>query len=384
MQPLDESFPVSGSQAGGLQSKHWRWLAASLVAVSFAGPLFAGGGEEEGLFAQEKAVNRSCAGQDSLFGHAVASKRAFLGVELTDLSPELRSHFGVPSEAGVMVKRLVDDSPAFRGGLAVGDIITRVGEQEIQGTWRLTTAIRGHEPGEVVDIEYWRDGEARSATVTLDEREGCVVDISNMVGDLEDLRIHMPEIQAESLRISETAMAEAMEALRDIDWEEQLKDVEALQIDLEMQRQMEEMQIQMQELSERLQLEMEENGLQFREIMKEQEKVFREEHKVRIKAERQARRDLERAREIQRALAEQQREMAEDQRELEVEARAEAQEALQEAHEEMREARQEAHEEMHEAQQEMLEARQEALQEVLEDLQEEREDAAEEGGGVLF
>ena len=48
-----------------------------------------------------------------------------LGVGLTDLTPELREHFGVGGDAGVMISRVVEDSPAAKAGLRVGDIIER-------------------------------------------------------------------------------------------------------------------------------------------------------------------------------------------------------------------------------------------------------------------
>ena len=44
----------------------------------------------------------------------------YLGVELVDLTPELREHFGAPRDVGVMVGRVEPGSPAARAGLEVG------------------------------------------------------------------------------------------------------------------------------------------------------------------------------------------------------------------------------------------------------------------------
>lgn len=96
---------------------------------------------------------------------------AFLGVELSDLTPELRTHFGVPQDAGVMVGKLVDESPAFRAGLEVGDIVTAVDGEPVAFSSALARAIRGHEDGETVVLEVWRDGQMQKISATLEERE---------------------------------------------------------------------------------------------------------------------------------------------------------------------------------------------------------------------
>lgn len=96
---------------------------------------------------------------------------AFLGVQLSELTPELRTHFGVPDDAGVMVGKVVDDSPAFRAGLEVGDIVTAVGHEPVASASALARAIRGHEDGDTVVFEVWRDGQVQKIDATLEERQ---------------------------------------------------------------------------------------------------------------------------------------------------------------------------------------------------------------------
>ena len=97
----------------------------------------------------------------------------FLGVATTELTPELRAHFGVPEAAGVLVARVVDDSAAAAAGVRVGDILTAVGEQSIDSTGDLIRAVRGLEPGTAVDLELWRDGSLQTLGATLGERQGA-------------------------------------------------------------------------------------------------------------------------------------------------------------------------------------------------------------------
>ena len=96
---------------------------------------------------------------------------AFLGVQLSDLTPELRTHFGVPEDVGVMVGKLVDGSPAFRAGLEVGDIVTAVDGEPVASAPALARAIGGHEDGDTVVLEVWRDGQMEKISATLEERE---------------------------------------------------------------------------------------------------------------------------------------------------------------------------------------------------------------------
>ena len=95
---------------------------------------------------------------------------AYLGVELVNLNEPLRAHFGVPAGSGVLVSNVVDDSPAARAGVQVGDIITRVDGEDVTSSRKLTTMVRKAEAGDPADLELWRDGKVETVSTTLDER----------------------------------------------------------------------------------------------------------------------------------------------------------------------------------------------------------------------
>ena len=95
----------------------------------------------------------------------------FLGVEMTRLTPELRSHFGVPEDRGVLVARVVEDSPAARAGLRTGDILTAVDGKAVDSTGNLVEAISSREEGDRVRVEVWRDGHPLELDATLAKRE---------------------------------------------------------------------------------------------------------------------------------------------------------------------------------------------------------------------
>lgn len=95
---------------------------------------------------------------------------AYLGVELVNLNEPLRAHFGVPEGSGVLVSNVVDDSPAARAGVQVGDIVTRFDGEDVTSSRKLTTMVRKAEAGDPADLEVWRDGKVETLSTTLDER----------------------------------------------------------------------------------------------------------------------------------------------------------------------------------------------------------------------
>jgi hypothetical protein len=97
--------------------------------------------------------------------------RGYLGVQLLNLTPELRSHFGVTEDAGVMVAKVEPGSPAEQAGLRVGDILTEVDSNPIESSWSLSRYVRGKKEGDSVSLELWRDGGARAVFATIVEKE---------------------------------------------------------------------------------------------------------------------------------------------------------------------------------------------------------------------
>ena len=106
---------------------------------------------------------------------------AYLGVELTELTPELRSHFGVPDDRGVMIGHVEEDSPAAAAGLAVGDIVTAIDGEPVESSWDLSVAVRRHEGGDSVALEVWRDGRSLDLSATLEEREREQIDLGRLL-----------------------------------------------------------------------------------------------------------------------------------------------------------------------------------------------------------
>ena len=104
-------------------------------------------------------------------------RRGYLGVGLTELTPELRAHFGAPEEAGVMVSSVESGSPADKAGLQVGDILARIDGKDVKSSWDVRARVREYEEGQQVPLEVWRDRKVQTLTTTIALRERGELDM---------------------------------------------------------------------------------------------------------------------------------------------------------------------------------------------------------------
>jgi len=97
-------------------------------------------------------------------------RRSRLGISLVDITPELRSHFGAPKDAGVLVGSVEKDSPAAKAGIEVGDVVTSVDGEKCESSGEIGRAIRGKSAGETVSLEVVRKGSSKKLTAKVEER----------------------------------------------------------------------------------------------------------------------------------------------------------------------------------------------------------------------
>jgi len=76
-----------------------------------------------------------------------------------------------PVETGVLLSGVREGSPAERAGLRGGDVVVGLGGMEVGDLYDLTDALRAHEPGDRVVVEWLREGERMSGETTLGSRD---------------------------------------------------------------------------------------------------------------------------------------------------------------------------------------------------------------------
>ena len=97
------------------------------------------------------------------------NRGAWLGIYSQTLTTELRDGLDYRG-SGVLVNRVVSDSPADQAGLEKGDIILSVNSNSVESPEDLSDAIQSHQPGDAVKLEIVRDGDRRSITANLSAR----------------------------------------------------------------------------------------------------------------------------------------------------------------------------------------------------------------------
>ena len=68
---------------------------------------------------------------------------------------------------GAEVQSVESGGAADKAGLEKGDVVTKVGDEVIDGSESLVATVRGHRPGDKVTLTYLRDGKSRTTTATL-------------------------------------------------------------------------------------------------------------------------------------------------------------------------------------------------------------------------
>jgi serine protease Do len=94
-------------------------------------------------------------------------ERGFLGVTIQEITPQLAQQFDLPVDHGVGIRSVQSDSPADNAGLQTGDIIVKLGDAEISTSGDLFGALAAHRAGDVVEVQYYHDGDLTTTQVTL-------------------------------------------------------------------------------------------------------------------------------------------------------------------------------------------------------------------------
>jgi len=109
-------------------------------------------------------------------------EHAFIGITGGTVTPELAKALNLPVDEGVIVQTVVEDGPADKAGLEAGgtsatidgeevrlggDIITEVDGKKVKSMEELVELIQGSKPGDEFELKILRDGQEKTADVTL-------------------------------------------------------------------------------------------------------------------------------------------------------------------------------------------------------------------------
>jgi len=97
--------------------------------------------------------------------------RGRIGVGIAEVTKDVAEALGLQRASGALVRSVEAGSPAERGGVEVGDIITRFDGRAIERSSDLPRLVGGTRPGTQVGVQVWRKGVTRDLTLTVAELE---------------------------------------------------------------------------------------------------------------------------------------------------------------------------------------------------------------------
>ncbi|PWB19924.1 S1C family serine protease [Flavobacterium sp. HTF] len=98
-------------------------------------------------------------------------QRGILGVEGGELNSTASKELGITQTQGFYINKVSKNSGAEKAGLAKGDIIIKLDEQNIATYADLSGYINTKRPNDVVKVTYMKDGKTKTVPVTLSKNE---------------------------------------------------------------------------------------------------------------------------------------------------------------------------------------------------------------------
>ena len=91
-----------------------------------------------------------------------------LGIEVSELNPSTRREYGVESQDfGIVVTKVLLDSPASEAGIQSGDLITRVGSRRCRSVKQFDSLVKNTKRRGMLMLHIKRDGNAQYVTLDL-------------------------------------------------------------------------------------------------------------------------------------------------------------------------------------------------------------------------
>jgi Do/DeqQ family serine protease len=92
--------------------------------------------------------------------------RGWIGVEPSDLTPELAETFGVKTDEGVIITGVLQNGPAAVAGIRPGDVITSVAGKPVHNVSELLTSVAALRPGKAAPFGVRRQDRTLEVAIT--------------------------------------------------------------------------------------------------------------------------------------------------------------------------------------------------------------------------
>lgn len=95
--------------------------------------------------------------------HAELPRRAYLGLQVVDVTDSIAVMHQLPDAAGVYIEAVREDGTGATLNFQKGDVILKVNDEVVESANAFTQLISYHQEGDPVSLEFIRDGERETA-----------------------------------------------------------------------------------------------------------------------------------------------------------------------------------------------------------------------------
>lgn len=127
-------------------------------------------------------------------------RRGFLGVSISDLTPDMAEAFDIDQSKGVLINDVEEDSAADQGGLKRGDVIISLNGKPVETSNEFRIRIGHTMPGTPIEMEVLRDRTKKSLDMVVGSASGrFAVSANELIEGVEVSQIN--DEQAKEYRI---------------------------------------------------------------------------------------------------------------------------------------------------------------------------------------
>ena len=154
-----------GNSGGAMIDLHGNLVGINTAILSSGSSMNGEGGNEGIGFAIPINMARNV--MEQIIQHGKV-ERGHIGVEITDLTPDMAKEFGYNAGGtGALIDNVSPGSPADKAGIKRGDIVLGLNGESVNGSGDLTARIADTPPGKTIQLKIFRDGKTFDVTVTL-------------------------------------------------------------------------------------------------------------------------------------------------------------------------------------------------------------------------
>ncbi len=119
---------------------------------------------------------------------------SWLGVETHEVTSDKAKELRLSAERGVVLGKIVPDSPAAKAGLKENDVVMEINGQRVEGAAQFRRMIHEIPSGRSIQLTVWRDGRTQTISATLGKSQERRHTMKMMTPTPGTFAFRMPEI----------------------------------------------------------------------------------------------------------------------------------------------------------------------------------------------